>query len=143
VTIDHSQVTVLATKLERMPFALRSRLRPVVKAGAASIAGQAKVNAAFSSRIPGAIYVRSSAGTDVTGASATVGVSASKAPHARVLEDGNTGSSSTSTFRHPVYGRDWWAPQDMHPFLGPAVTSKKKAIEAEIVAAIETLGMGL
>jgi hypothetical protein len=143
VTIDHSQVTVLATKLERMPFALRSRLRPVVKAGATSIAGQAKLNAAFSSRIPGAIYVRSSAGTDVIGASATVGVSAAKAPHARVLEDGNTGSSPTSTFRHPVYGRDWWVTQDMHPFLGPAKASKEKAITAEIAAAIETLGMGL
>jgi hypothetical protein len=143
VTIDHSQVSVLATKLERMPFALRSRLRPVVKAGAASIAGQAKVNAAFSTRIPGAIYVRSSAGTDVTGASATVGVSAAKAPHARVLEDGNIGSSSTTTFKHPVYGRDTWVPQDMHPFLGPAKASKEKAITAEIVAAIETIGMGL
>jgi hypothetical protein len=143
VGIDHSEISVLAVKLERMPFALRSRLRPVVKAGAASIAGQAKVNAAFSSRIPGAIYVRSTAGSDVTGVSATVGVSAAKAPHARVLEDGNTGSSSTTTFRHPVYGRDTWVPQDMHPFLAPAVASKKTAITAEIAAAIETLGMGL
>jgi hypothetical protein len=143
VTIDHSQVSVLAVKLERMPFALRSRLRPVVKAGAVSIAGQAKINAAFSSRIPGAISVGSSAGTDVTGASATVRVSAEKAPHARALEDGNTGSSSTTTFRHPVYGRDWWANQDMHPFLGPAVASKERAIVAAIASAIETIGMVL
>jgi hypothetical protein len=143
VTIDHSQISVLAVKLETMPLAMRSRLRLVVKAGAVSIAGQAKANAAFSSRIPGAIYVRSSSGTDVTGASATVGVSATKAPHARVLEDGNTGSSSTSTFRHPVYGGDTWVSQDMHPFLGPAKASKEKAITAEIAAAIETLGMGL
>jgi hypothetical protein len=143
VTIDHCQVSVLAVKLERMPFALRSRLRPVVKAGAVAIAGQAKVNAGFSSRIPGAIYIRSSAGTDVTGASATVGVSAAKAPHARVLEEGNTGSASTTTFRHPVYGGDTWVSQDMHPFLAPAVASKERAIVAAIASAIETLGMGL
>jgi hypothetical protein len=139
VTIDHSQVTVLATKLGSMPVALRARLRPTVKAAAASVAAQAKVNAAFSTRIPGAISVRSSRGTDVSGATATIRVSAAKAPHARVLEEGNTNATSTTTFRHPVYGHDTWVPQDMHPFLKPALDSKRAAIFTEIIAAIETL----
>ncbi len=136
--VDYSSVRVLATKLEKMPLVLRERLRPVVKAGAASVAAQAKSNAAFSSRIPGAISVRSKLGTELTGVGATVVVSAAKAPDARVLELGNTGSASTTSFKHPVYGHDWWVSQPMHPFLFSAMTAQRKSIEAAIVAAIES-----
>jgi hypothetical protein len=135
--VEAPGVRVLAVNLERMPLTLRSRLRPVVKAGAASVAAQAKANAAYSSRIPGAISVRSRLGSDATGVGSTVVVSAAKAPEARVLELGNTNSTSTTTFRHPVFGGDRWVTQDMRPFLFPALASKRKAIEAGVAAAIE------
>ncbi len=135
--VEAPGVRVLAVKLEKMPLTLRSRLRPVVKAAAASVAAQAKTNAAFSSRIPGAISVRSKLGTELTGVGATVVVSAAKAPDARVLELGNTNSSSTTTFKHPVFGNDWWVSEPMRPFLFPAMAAQRKTIEAAIVAAIE------
>jgi hypothetical protein len=135
--VEAPGVRVLAVALERMPLTLRSRLRPVVKAGAAAVAARAKANAAYSSRIPGAISVRSQLGSDATGVGATVTVSAAKAPEARVLELGNTNSSSTTTFRHPVFGGDTWVSQPMRPFLFPAMAAKRKEIEAGITAAIE------
>lgn len=143
MAIDHSQVTAMALKLERLPLEMRAKLRTVVKQGADAIAAQAKVNANFSTRIPGAISTQSSSALSVTKVSATVRVSAAKAPHARVLEEGNVGSSSTTTFRHPVYGRDWWTPQPMHPFLAPAVAGKEREIVTAIMAAIETTQKGL
>jgi hypothetical protein len=138
MSIEYGAVKVLAIKLERMPLTLRTRLRPVMKAAATSVADQAKSNAAFSSRIPAAISVRSRIGSDLTGVGATVVVSGAKAPEAVLLEYGNLNSRSTTTFRHPVYGGDTWVTQDMHPYLYPALASKRKAIEAAVAAAVES-----
>jgi hypothetical protein len=135
--VEAPGVRVLAVKLERMPLTLRSRLRPIVKAGASSVAARAKANAAWSYRIPGAISVRSQLGSDATGVGATVSVSAAKAPEARVLERGNTNSTSTTSFKHPVFGGDTWVSQPMRPFLFPAMAAKRSEIEAGITAAIE------
>lgn len=42
-------------------------------------------------------------------------------PIARLFEVGNAGASpGHGTFRHPVFGRDRWVGQPMHPYLHPA-----------------------
>jgi hypothetical protein len=143
VGVEAQGIEVMALRLERMPLEVRKRLKVVVKAGAVSVAAQAKTNAAYSSRIPGAVRVRSKLGTELTGVGATVVVSAAKAPDARVLELGNTDSASTATFRHPVFGRDVWVSQPMRPFLFPALESKHKGIVESIYAAIESAQAGL
>lgn len=132
MSIIYTDVSSLAIGLGKVPVQVRAAVRPAVNQAAELIAAQARANASWSSRIPGAIS------TSVRFSSrggAVVRVSSAAAPHARPYEGiGNPGS----TFRHPVYGNDWWVEQAERPFLIPARQAKGEAAKALIFAAVKS-----
>lgn len=132
-SIDYDSVGKLAYALGVIPAEIKVELRDKVREAANLIADRARQNASYSTRIPGAIYVRT--GLSST-AAATVGVSATKAPEAKVMEVGNTGPGAT-TFRHPVFGNtDVWVNEQTRPFLYPALKEKSAEATALIAAAV-------
>lgn len=109
--------------------ALRREMRGVGK----EMADDAKANASWSTRIPGAIQVR----TRLTGKrpGVRIRVNSDLAPHGRVYED-ITGRGS---FRHPVFGdRETWVPQASRPYLRRAVLSNLPAAKRRLAAAVLT-----
>ena|SRR5436190_7843283 len=132
MAIDSTSVKALAETWGTVPAELRVRLRPALRAAGQLIANQARANASWSDRIPGAIGVTTSFSSR---GGVKVRVSATKAPHARALE----GVTRDNTFRHPVFGKDVWVEQPTRPFLFPAVRAKRnqamEAISAAIMAA--------
>lgn len=139
--IEYSGVRELARALGRMPAELRLELRPELRKAGQIVADQAKANASWSTRIPGAISVSTST-TSRTGGVA-VRVDHIKAPHARPLE----GVTGNGIFRHPVFGnRSNWVDQPTRPFLFPAVRAKQaeaKALIAEAVRSATQIHLGL
>lgn len=137
LTLDYTDVGELLRTFGRLPLAQRRELRGRIKRGGDLIAGEARQNASWSSRIPGAIKVRARISTRET--AALISVDAEKAPHARAYEGI---SSRATTFRHPVFGTgenrtDWtWVSQEKRPFLMPAVRSKGPAVRDEVRAGI-------
>lgn len=116
-----------ARDLRDMPKEIRRELAPTLRRVAQPIAAQARANASWSSRIPGAIRVA------VLKRGVSIRVSARKAPHARPYE-GITGQ----TFRHPVFGdRDRWVAQRSRPFLEPAVKAHQAKVRDEIVKVVD------
>ena len=112
--------------LNGLPADIQRELRPALKDAGDIVARQARANASWSSRIPGAISVRASFGARSAGA--TVVVDSAAAPHARPYE----GVDGNSTFRHPVHGSDRWVSQTVRPFLMPAGRAKER--EAALLA---------
>lgn len=134
VSIEYTSVARLARVFGVIPIEVKAALRPALIKAANLVADQAKLNASYSEDIPGAIYVRAGV---TSRAGATVGVSAAKAPQAKVLELGNYGKRSVTTFRHPVFGNtNTWVDQPTQPFLFPAVTSKGAEASALVAAAV-------
>lgn len=85
-----------------------------------------------SSTVPPSIKVR------MRKTSITVQAGGAGIPMAGLLEMGNRGNKSKTSFRHPVYGTDTWVEQPMHPYLLRATTKNIATIErfeGEIVAA--------
>lgn len=135
MAIEVGGVKELASLLGALPAEVRSALRPALDEAARVIADKAKENAAYSTRIPAAIYTRAKFGARTGGA--VVGVDAAKAPEARVLELGNEGRRS-ATFRHPLFGNtNYWYPQDRQPFLFPALAEKRAEAVAIVEAAVK------
>lgn len=121
----------LIGELGKIPKDLRRALRPALLKVAAPVLAEAKRNAAWSTRIPGATRIT----TNFTGRrpGIAITVSKAKAPHARPLE--NLGMRGT--FRRPVFGhRDRWTTQRARPFLFPAVTSKANVALAQEVGRV-------
>jgi hypothetical protein len=99
----------------------------------------AKANASWSSRIPGAIKPQ------VTQRLIGLRVARKQAPHGRPYEGLQTGARGRSTFRHPVFGnRKVWVSQNTRPFLQPAMDdNREEAVEAAkkaVVSAAERAG---
>lgn len=95
--------------------ALRREIRSTLSQAGSSMVERVRANAGWSSRIPGAVRLKTS--FSVTRGSAEVVVDSKKAPEARPLE----GVGGAATFRHPVYGNtDTWVEQPTHPFFAPA-----------------------
>jgi hypothetical protein len=84
----------------------------------------------YSRSIPPSIKVRLSRASVVVEAGRGV-------PLAGLYELGNIGSNRTDVFRHPVFGRDVWAEQRMHPFLAPAVRKQWDEVEVAAVQALD------
>jgi len=101
-----------------LPAEIRRELRPALRRVADPVLQQARANASWSTRIPGAMRISTSFSRRTAGVAITVSVK--KAPHARPFENlGRNGS-----FRHPVFGdRERWVSQTARPFLFPAVAS--------------------
>lgn len=110
------EVRRLITDLEQVPKSLRRELGARLRKAAQPIQAEARRNASWSSRIPGAITMRTRFSGKKPGV--MLRVNARAAPHARAYE-GLT--SRGTTFRHPTFGhRDRWVTQAERPFLFPA-----------------------
>lgn len=121
----------LAAALRAMPEEIRREERPALRAAGQLVRNLAAGNAAWSTRIPGALRVTTSG---VAGRSAvSVSASRARAPHARPLE-GITGARS---FRHPVFGGDRWVTQACRPFLAPAANAAAPAVEGMLADAVD------
>lgn len=132
LTIDASQVISFGEQLRDVPKELRPRLRKAIVSAGDAVAAQARVNAAWSTRIPSAIKTRVRFGSS---AGVRVVVDSKKAPHARPFEGiGQRGD----TFRHPVFGRDRWVEQQQRPFLVPALQAKRDQTLRAIQEAIDS-----
>jgi hypothetical protein len=113
-------VRKLVNDLRKIGDGVGRNLGKEFKKAAGPVAAQAKANAAWSTRIPGAITVGVSSSRRFPGAQ--IKVSKTKAPHARLFEFPGRGGS----FRHPVFGnREVWVDQKGRPFIRPAVRAKR------------------
>lgn len=124
----------LVAELGRIPVELRRQLRPALRRAAEPILRDAQRRAAWSTRIPGAITVRTSFSQRTPGL--RLRVDAGKAPHARPFEMGSQRAAGGS-LRHPVFGnRNVWVAQRTRPFFFPAVNAGRPAVMAETNAAV-------
>lgn len=131
--VEFGSVARLVEALGVLSVGTREALRPALVAAGDIVAEQTRENAAFSSRIPGAVYVKA----PLTARSpVVVGINAILAPEAKPLEVGNVGSRSSTSFRHPVFGRDDWVAQDMHQSLFPAVRDKTPEVTTAVAGAV-------
>lgn len=122
------QLHQAADDLRKMSTEVRRELRPTLKRGAQPILKQAKANASWSKRIPGAIRL------SVLKRGVAVRVSAKKAPHARPLE----GMTGNRTFRHPFFGnREIWYEQETRPFLQPAAAAHGREVTEMVTQMID------
>lgn len=125
-------VSEMRALLRDLPKDLQKEIRPAVREAAEVVAAKARSNAAFSTRIPGAIKARARfAGRQ---AGAEVVVDSVAAPHARPI---NGRGARGSTFRHPVPGSDRWVPQPVIPFLDDAAREKEREAALLVQAALE------
>lgn len=120
-----NEVERLQRRLGEIPKELRRLLRPELREAGEDLAGQARSNASWSTKIPGATKVRVSFARRRPGVS--VVVDKKLAPNARPFERGG----SRGTFRHPVFKterrrRTAWVSQEARPFLAPAARSKER-----------------
>lgn len=130
-TYGSDGVRVLALALKDVPKELRPRVRSALRKAGQGVRDVAAGNASWSRRIPGALQVR----TKFAGSRPGVYVVASQrvAPHARTLE----GITGTTSFRHPVFGRDVWVAQATRPYLVPAVAARAEASIQELQEALD------
>jgi hypothetical protein len=131
MSIDRGQLQALIRDLGAIPPTVRKTMRPAINRAGRRVLSQMKTNAAWSTRIPGAISMRSATG-------GTVGVrfrvNADRAPHARPYEN----DGAPGTFRHPVFGnREVWVAQAARPFFYRAVQDNADAVVEALGDAIE------
>jgi hypothetical protein len=130
VSVDLLNGPQVARQLASIAPEMRRGTTRAIVQGGAPIVAQAKANAAWSSRIPGAItmrpsYAGSRAGIYIRGDSKI-------APHLRPYE----GAPGNDTFRHRVYGRDVWVTQATRPVIAPAIRAGQPRVRAGIEQAI-------
>lgn len=120
------EVGELIRDLEQIPRDVQRRLRPAIVGAGRDVLQQARINASWSSRIPGAtrLSVRFSRnpGVDVI-------TDGRRAPHASVYE--NEGKPGTKA--HPLFGnRSHWYRFAARPYLAPAMDAEAPAAAARI-----------
>lgn len=106
---------VLARDLNDLPAAVRRRVAPRLREAGQHTLRAAAHNAAWSTRIPGAMTLRTTTRGRNPGVMIVVDTGA--APHARVYE-----GIVSKTFRHPLFGirgAEWYS-QAARPYLVPA-----------------------
>ncbi len=107
-------VSQLQKDLYRMSPALRRRLGKQIRDLGKGMESDARSNASWSSRIPGAISISGTVTADAVGVALRVRTAG--APHARAYE----GLDGEASFRHPVYGGRTWVTQGTRPYARPA-----------------------
>lgn len=122
----------ISRDMRKLPPEARKAARPKLRQAGQIIQRKAQQNAAWSSRIPATVKVVTSFRANREGV--TVRAGGPKAPHARPYEGL---SSRGSTFRHPVYGNDWWVTQAARPFLIPAAESSVGEVDAKARAVLD------
>jgi len=126
------EVERLIRDLGKIPDDLKRKLRPRLRIAGRLVADQAKLNASWSTRIPGATKV--SVSFTLRRPGVAVVVDKNKAPHARPFEHGG----NPGDFRHPVFGhRDRWVSQPARPFLAPAFEAKRDAAAQQVEDAVD------
>lgn len=130
VTVAEYTMTDVVADLREIPAQVRRELTPALKRVAEPIVRDAKANADWSSRIPGAIRI------SVTKNGVLIVVNLKKAPHARAYE--GMSSDRVGNFRHPVYGNEEvWVSQRERPFLMPAVQKHIGEVQPAIEKVVE------
>lgn len=120
---DHTSddVRKLVNDIRKIGGTVSRELGKEFKKAAGPVANQARINAGWSTRIPGALQVGTSRSRRFPGAQ--IKVSKDRAPHARLYEFGS--GSRKKSFRHPVYGdMETWVEESTRPFIRPAVRAK-------------------
>jgi hypothetical protein len=131
------EVARMARDLHRMGRAGRGALRKRFRVLASPLLAEARSRASWSSRIPGAISVRTITDENRGRIGLQLRVSAAAAPHARPYEGINM-QGNEGYFRHPVYGNtDAWVSQTTRPFAWPAVAAQGPAAREATLAAFE------
>lgn len=129
--ISSQGLALLRADLSRVPEATRGGLRKAVRAAGQSTLDEARANASWSSRIPGALTMRVSLAGNNPGV--VVLARASVAPHARPYE-----GIISDPFQHPVYGnRNAWVPQAARPFLFPAAEANAEPFRQGVRDAVD------
>lgn len=123
-----AQVAKASRDLRAMSAQVRKEVRPAIRRAAEPMVAQARANASWSSRIPGAIRLSTTKrGVDIR-------VNQKRAPHARPYE----GIGGGGQFRHPVFGnRDRWVSQPTRPFLDPAVRQHRGKVREELIKVVD------
>lgn len=132
-------VALLARDLARIPVELRKEVRPRLREAGQSVMDAAKGNAAWSSRIPGSLTLRTSFSERQAGV--FIEANAKRAPHARVYE-----GMVSDTFRHPVFQRSGqsrrqtpWVEQAARPFLWPAAQGGYEVVAEALGEAVDAV----
>jgi hypothetical protein len=135
IEVDGTSFRDLQRELREMAPDVRKRLNEGLKdILLRRVIPDARGNASWSSRIPGAIQPQ------VTMSRIAAIVRPANAPHARPFEGISKGEfgRSRASFRHPVFGnRNFWVEQRTRPFLVPAFDANRKAAADEAVKAID------
>lgn len=96
---------------KKMPDGVRKQARPMLRQTAQEPLADARKNASWSTRIPGATRISLRFSRRFSGV--TLYVNRRKAPHARAFEN----QGKPGQFRHRVYGKDVWVNQSARPFF--------------------------
>jgi hypothetical protein len=131
--IDGRDVAELAKALRGSAPAIRKQLPKRLRRAGEIVQTQARSNASWSGRIPGAIGLR----IVTRGAQSGVllRINAARAPHARAYEGMQKGSPK-GFFRRQVYGRAW-VRQRTRPYLVPALHAKREAVREELALVVD------
>jgi hypothetical protein len=135
---DVSELTSLMRDFQDVPAKLRPAIRREVAAAGKGFTDAVKADASWSSRIPGAVKIKTSFAQ--RGAGVRVFVDSKAAPHARPYE-GLAPGGNRNAFRHPVYGnREVWVTQATRPFFAKNIAPHRaKFLDALQTALIKTL----
>lgn len=131
--IDGRDVAELAKLLRMSVPRVRKELPKRMRRAGLLVLSAARRNASWSSRIPGAIGLRTV--TRGTQAGLLLRVNAARAPHGRAYEGLQRGARAGS-FRRQVYGKAW-VTQKTRPFLVPAVNANREAVQDEIALVVD------
>lgn len=120
MSVEFDGLRLLVRDLQGMPPDVRKGLRLGLRDAGKTGQQEAQANASWSTRIPGAITLRTSTRANTAGV--FLRVNSDRAPHARPYE--GLANSSRGYFRHPVFGdTETWVAEACRPFLAPAAQS--------------------
>lgn len=135
----YESVSDLARTFGRVPAEMAAGLRAELPAVGAELMAVSQANSSWSSRIPGAHFIRARVSQS---GGVEVGVDQGDAPHARPYEGLSAGGSG-GEFRHPVYGPTEtrpdppWVPEATRPFLRPAAEAVGPQLEDRIRSLVQ------
>jgi len=128
----------IARDMRALPEATRKVVRPALREAGNLVARDARQRASWSSRIPATVRVEGTFRADREGVVIRAG--GGNAPHARPYEGLTSGGT---TFRHPVFGNDWWVSQAARPFLMPAAEAQSGAATEAMTNALNVAAASL
>lgn len=121
----------LRRNMLKVPQEARTAIRKPLREAGQQVLADARGNASWSSRIGGAMRIRTSFSSRRPGV--FIQVDRNKAPHARPFE-----GIVQWSFRHPVFGnREVWVEQASRPYLVPALDENEGEAVALIASTVE------